>query len=99
LILHNENQLRFPLEAARGIYGEPTSTNITCAFDAVKRAVSSGSAVDRTSRQSVVQVVSYDVESLKYMDKIAGLGPLSVLSDRLFRLYSDTLFIVQALQI
>lgn len=97
LVLHTVNQLQFPLEACKGIFENPKARDINKAFEAVKNTVSSKSSVDRTSKQLVLQAVSYDVESLKYMDKIAGLGALSVLSDRLFRLYKETLAIVKAL--
>lgn len=97
VVLHTINQLQFPTTAMQGLLEHPKARDITRAFDAVKSAIVSKSAVDSTSKQLVVQAVSYDVESLKYMDKIAGLGALSVLSDRLFRLYSDTLVMIRAL--
>jgi hypothetical protein len=94
--LHVVNQLQFPLEATKGIE-RPQARDIDEAFEAVKRAISSKSAVDKASKQLVVQATGYDVKSLEYMDRIAGLGPLSVFSDRLFRLYKNTLALVAAL--
>jgi hypothetical protein len=96
LILHNTCQLRFPVEATRGLEF-PRPRDIHKAFGDVKAAVAFGSAVDRTSKRLVVQAISYDVESLKYMNQIAGLGVLSMLSDRLFGLYKNTLDIIRAL--
>jgi hypothetical protein len=82
--------------ATKGLFERPQARDVDKAFEAVKRAISSKSVVDKTSKQLICQATSYDVKSLKYMDKIAGLGALSVLSDRLFRLYKDTSAILQA---
>lgn len=97
LILHDECQLLFPLRTVEGIYERPTAKNISDAFDSVKDAIQFGLAVDSVSKKLVSQALSFDTESLRYMNRISGLGALSVLSDRLFKLYSDTLAIVQAL--
>lgn len=92
--LHVVNQLRFPLEATKDLFERPRPGDVDRAFEAVKNSIASGSSVDARAKQLVFQATRYDVESLRYMDKIAGLGPLSIVSDRVFKLYSDTNAIV-----
>lgn len=97
LVLHTINQLQFPVAAVQDLLEYPKGKDITRAFEVVKFALNSGWPVDKFSKQLVVQAVSYDVKSLGYMNEIADLGVLSVFSNRLFGLYSDTLVIVKAL--
>ena len=98
LVLHNEGQLRFPVEAVKGIYESPSAKDITNAFESVKKAIRQGVDVDAVSKKLVVQAIKFDIRSLDYMFKIEGVGPaLERLGSRAFRVYEETFKIVSAL--
>lgn len=98
-MLHNENQLRFPVEATKGLYVTPSAEDITRAFENVKPAIRLGPAVDETSQRLVCQAVGYDIKSLRYMFTVLETGPfLERLGYRVFRIYQDTFDLVTSLR-
>lgn len=55
LVLHNEGQLRFPVEAVKGLYDRPSAKDITGAFDRKKDAIRLGVDIHAVSKRLVVQ--------------------------------------------